>query len=151
MKNKPLEDITEKDFDDQFNINVKGPLFLMKFAVNNNVKKIINFSSSTTSMMLPNYSVYTSTKGAIEQITKQLAKELGNKGITVNAVSPGPTDTELFRQGKTEQTIKFFENQSPLGRLGTPSDISDVVEFLLSDQAKWINGQTIKVNGGIIA
>jgi 3-oxoacyl-[acyl-carrier protein] reductase len=151
MKNKSLEDITEKDFDDQFNINVKGTLFLIKFAVNNNVKKIINFSSSTTSMMLPNYSVYTATKGAIEQITKQLAKELGNKGITVNAVSPGPTDTELFRHGKSEQVIKFFENQSPLGRLGKPEDISDVVEFLLSDQAKWINGQTIKVNGGIIA
>lgn len=149
MNNKPLDDITEKDFDDHFNINVKSVLFLTKFAVNNNVKKIINFSSSTTSMMLPNYSLYTATKGAIEQITKQLAKELGPKGIIINAISPGPTDTELFRKGKTDQMIKNFENLSPLGRIGTTEDISNIVKFLLNDESKWINGQIIKVNGGI--
>lgn len=149
MNNKPLENITEKDFDDHFNINVKSVLFLTKFAVDKNIKKIINFSSSTTSMMLPNYSIYTSTKGAVEQITKQLAKEHGPKGIIINDISPGPTNTELFRNGKTEQMIKYFENLSPLGRIGDPEDISNVVKFLLSDNANWINGQTIKVNGGV--
>ena len=89
------------------------------------------------------------TKGAVEQITRVIAKELGGRGITVNVISPGPTDTELFRQGKTEEQINRFSQMAALGRLGQVQDIADVVAFLASDEARWITGQNVRVNGGI--
>ena len=100
---------------------------------------------------MPCYGPYAATKAAVEQITKVLAKELGCKGITVNAVSPGPTDTELFRKGKTEEQINQLANSAALGRLGTPEDIANVVAFLASADGRWITGQTIGANGGFIA
>ena len=95
------------------------------------------------------YSAYVATKGAVEQITRVVAKELGGRGITVNVVSPGPTDTELFMTGKTEEQLNRFAQMAALGRLGEVQDIADVVAFLASDDARWITGQNIGVNGGI--
>jgi 3-oxoacyl-[acyl-carrier protein] reductase len=112
--------------------------------------RIINFSSSTTAMMLPGYGAYVATKGAVEQFTHVLAKELGPKKITVNVVSPGPTDTELFSQGKTEEQKQRFAQLASLGRLGQPQDIADVVALLVSKDAHWITGQSIRANGGTI-
>jgi NAD(P)-dependent dehydrogenase (short-subunit alcohol dehydrogenase family) len=95
----------------------------------------------------PHVLCYAATKGAIEQITRVLAKELGPKGVTVNAVSPGPVDTELFRTGKTEQQIQFYENLHPLKRIGRPDEVASIVAMLSSPESSWVNGQTILVNG----
>ncbi len=148
---KLITEVTEEDFDKIFAINVKGTYFACQQAAQHMADggRIINFSSSTTAMMLPKYSAYVATKGAVEQTTRVLAKELGAKGITVNVISPGPTDTELFRQGKTEEQINNFAQMAALGRLGQVQDLADVVAFLASDEARWITGQNIRVNGGI--
>lgn len=152
MINKPLTDITEADFDKQFAVNVKGTFFACQQAMKHmeNNGRIVNFSTSVTGQMFPAYSVYAGTKGAIEQFTRQLAKEFGSKQITINAVAPGPVNTELFNIGKTEQQMEGMKKMNAFGRLGEPEDIANVIEFLVSDKSKWITGQTIRVNGGFI-
>ena len=110
----------------------------------------VSISSSTTAMMLPTYGAYVATKEAVEQMSHVLAKELGSRGITVNVISPGPTDTELFSQGKTEEDKHRFAQMAALGRLGQPADIADVVALPVSEEARWITGQNIRANGGII-
>lgn len=148
---KLITDVTEEDFDKIFAVNVKGTYFACQQAAKrmSDGGRIINFSSTTTALMLPTYSAYVATKGAVEQITRVLAKELGGRGITVNVVSPGPTDTELFMTGKTEEQLNRFAQMAALGRLGEVQDIADVVAFLVSDDARWITGQNIRVNGGM--
>ncbi|NEU73329.1 SDR family oxidoreductase [Hassallia byssoidea VB512170] len=148
---KLTTEVTEEDFDKIFGINVKGTYFACQQAAQRMADggRIINFSSSTTAMIMPKYGAYVATKGAVEQMTRVLAKELGEKDITVNVISPGPTDTELFRQGKTEEQINHLGQMAALGRLGQVQDIADVVAFLASDEARWITGQNIRVNGGI--
>ena len=90
---------------------------------------------------------FLASKGAVEQISRVLAKDLGAKGITVNTVSPGPLDTAQFREGKSQKWIDFFSKQSPSNRLGLPEDVAPLVAFLSSPAAQWINGQNIRVNG----
>ncbi len=150
---KLITDVTEEDFDKIFAINVKGTYFACQQAAKrmSDGGRIINLSSSTTNLMLPTYSAYVATKGAVEQITRVLAKELGGRGITVNVVSPGATNTELFMTGKTEEQINRFSQMAALGRLGEVQDIADVIAFLVSDDARWITGQNIRVNGGTAA
>lgn len=111
--------------------------------------RIIFFSTSLTlaSTIQPNYLLYAATKGAIEQITRVLAKDLGARGINVNCVSPGPIDTDLFRDGKPPQVISFIENAHPQKRLGQPEEVANAVAFLASPEASWVNGQNIRVNG----
>jgi 3-oxoacyl-[acyl-carrier protein] reductase len=148
---KPLAEVTEAEFDNLFAINVKGTFFACQEAAKRMAEggRIVNFSSSTTAMMLPTYGAYVATKGAVEQLTRSLAKELGDRQITVNVISPGPTDTELFTVGKTAEQIQRFTQMTALGRLGKVEDIADVTAFLCSEQARWITGQNIRVNGGI--
>lgn len=152
MITKPLADVTEADFDKQFAVNVKGTLFACQQAMKHmeNNGRIVNFSTSVTGQMFPAYSVYAGTKGAVEQFTRQLAKEFGSKQITINAVAPGPVNTELFNVGKTEQQIEGMKKMNAFGRLGEPEDIADVIEFLVSDNSQWVTGQTLRVNGGFI-
>ena len=152
MFNKLLAEVTEEEFDRVFAVNVKGTFFACQQAAKRMADggRIINFSSSTTAMMLPTYGAYVATKGAVEQISRVLAKELGSRGITVNVVSPGPTDTELFGQGKTDQDKQRFAQMAAIGRLGQPKDIADVVALLVSEDACWITGQNIRANGGMI-
>ena len=92
---------------------------------------------------------YVATRGAVEQISRVLAKEVGDRGITVNTVFPGSTDTPLFRKGKTEEQSEHFALTAALGRIGQVEDIADAIAFLCSDDARWITGQNIRVNGGL--
>jgi 3-oxoacyl-[acyl-carrier protein] reductase len=98
---------------------------------------------------LPTYSTYVATKAAVEQLTRVFAKEIGSRGINVNSVSPGPTNTELFTKGKSEEVINRLASLSAFNRIGEPDDIANIVCFLASDDAKWITAQNIGVNGGM--
>lgn len=151
MCNKPISAVTEEEFDRVFAVNVKGTFFACQQAATRLAEggRIINFSSTTTVMMLPTYGAYVASKGAVEQLSRSLAKELGPRGITVNVVSPGPTDTELFNAGKTEEQRQRLAQASAFGRVGQPPEIAEVVAFLASDAANWVTGQNIRVNGGV--
>lgn len=148
---KTVEATTEEDFDKAFALNVKGPYFLVQKALPymGTGSRIIFVSTSVihASHLSPPYSLYASTKGAIEEMTHSFAKDLASKGITVNAVAPGPTATELFLKGKSEQMIQSVANFSPFGKLGEPAEIADVMVFLASQASRWISGQVILING----
>ena len=148
---KPIVEVTETDFDKIMAVNVKGTYFACQQAAKQMADggRVINISSTTTALMLPTYSAYVASKGAVEQISRVLCKELGDRQITVNIVSPGPTDTPLFRKGKTEEQIAHFGNMAALGRIAQVEDIADAIAFLCSDGARWITGQNIRVNGGL--
>ena len=111
---------------------------------------VITFSTSVVGLAFPQYGPYSASKGAVEALTLILARELRGRDITVNAVAPGPTATELFFEGKDEETIARLAAQPPLERLGTPADIAEVVAFLASSAGHWVNGQVVRANGGII-
>jgi 3-oxoacyl-[acyl-carrier protein] reductase len=147
---KPFGQITEADFDLSFAVNVKGVFHGLQLAWEHLADggRIITISSSTTALMLPGYAVYDATKGAVEQFTRILSKEFGRRGITVNAVSPGATETETYRTGKSEQFLAGLEAMSAFGRLGRPDEIAAVVAFLASDAARWVTAQNNRVNGG---
>jgi 3-oxoacyl-[acyl-carrier protein] reductase len=147
---KPFPQITEEEFDLSFAVNVKGVFHGMQLAWEHLADggRIITISSSTTALMLPGYAVYDATKGAVEQLTHILSKEFGPRRITVNAVSPGATETETYRVGKSAQFLAGLEAMSAFGRLGRPAEIATVVTFLASDAAGWVTAQNIRVNGG---
>jgi 3-oxoacyl-[acyl-carrier protein] reductase len=149
---KPFGEVTEEEFDDSFRVNVKGcfngcQLALMRMADGG---RIVNISSSTTGLMLPGYGVYDATKGAIEAMSHVISKEFGPRGITVNVVSPGATETETYRDGKNEAFLAALEAMSVFGRLGRPEEIAAVVAFLVSDRGHWVTAQNIRVNGGTV-
>ncbi|MET3848937.1 SDR family oxidoreductase [Paenibacillus sp. OAE614] len=146
----PIAEVTEDMYDQHFDINVKGTYFACQQANLHMAQggTIINFSTSVAGAMLPGYSIYAATKGAVEQITRQLAKEFGPKGITINTIAPGQVATDLFLNGKSEELIESFRRMNAFGRLGEVEDIANAVELLVSDKARWITGQTIRVNGG---
>ncbi|KAJ7912900.1 hypothetical protein B0H13DRAFT_50649 [Mycena leptocephala] len=153
MGSRLLADVDEAFYDEHFAVNVKGPLFLAKAAaplLPTPGGRIIFFSTSLTvaTGANPNSLVYTASKGAVEQISRLLAKDLGAKGITVNTISPGPVDTPLFREGKPQGVIDMIAKAAPSGRLGQVDDIAPVVSFLASPAAQWVNGQNVRVNGG---
>lgn len=112
--------------------------------------RIINFSSSVTGLLQPGYGVYAATKDAVEALTSILAKELRGRAITVNAVAPGPTATDLFLNGKSPELIDRLSKLAPLEQLGQPEDIAASVAFLSGPDGAWINGKTLRANGGII-
>jgi 3-oxoacyl-[acyl-carrier protein] reductase len=152
MENALLAEVTEAGFDKHFAINVKGTYFACQQAMKHMEQdgRIINFSTSVTGHMFPAYSVYAAMKGAVEQITRHLAKEFGPKGITINCIAPGPVITELFTTGKSQEQIDAISKMNAFQRLGEPEDIANAVELLVSEQSRWITGQTIRVNGGYI-
>lgn len=149
---KEIAEISDTEFDRIVNINFKSVFYTLREAA---VKladhgRIVTVSSTVTRLMLPKYGAYAATKAAVEQLTRIFAREAGKRGITANIVSPGPVDTELFRSGKTAADIERMAAMAALGRIGEADDIAQVVLFLVSDEARWITGQNIGVNGGII-
>ena len=139
-------------FDRLFSVNVKGSFNTMREAASKlrHGGRIINFSTSVIGLALPGYAVYAATKAAIEVMTNILAKELRGKNITVNAVAPGPTATALYLDGKTPEVIERASKAAPLERLGQPEDIASAVSFLAGADGGWINGQTLRANGGVV-
>jgi 3-oxoacyl-[acyl-carrier protein] reductase len=112
--------------------------------------RIISFSTSVIGLRLETYGVYAATKSAVETLTAILSKELRGRSITVNAIAPGPTATDLFLDGKPQELIDRMAKMNPLERLGTPQDIAAAVAFLAGPDGSWINGQTLRANGGMV-
>ena len=152
MVNAPIGETDDASFDRQIAINLKGSFNTLREAAKRlrNGGRIINFSSSVVGMLQPTYGVYAATKAAVEAMTSVLAKELRGKNITVNAVAPGPTATDLFLNGKPQEVIDRLSKMAPLERLGQPQDIAATVAFLAGADGSWINGQILRANGGII-
>ena len=151
----PMKDVastTEDDFDRAFGLNVKGPYFAVQKALPylKEGSHVVLLSTSLCGMstVTPNYTLYCSTKGAIEQMVRLFSKDLARKGISVNAVAPGPTGTDLFFKGKSEQLLQTIAAGNPHNRIGTPEEIADTIVFLSGEGSRWVTGQTLKVNGG---
>lgn len=147
-----LEETDDGLFDKIVAVNFKGTFNTLRIAA---VKirdegRIVNFSSSVCKLAMPGYSIYAAAKSAVETMTNIFAKELRGKNITVNAIAPGPTATDLFLNNKTNEQIEHMARMPPLERLGQPEDIANAVAFLVGPDANWVNGQTIYVNGGIV-
>lgn len=151
MVSKLLKNSSEDDFSTLFNVNVKGVFNTLQEAssklADNGI--IINFSSSTAKLMLPTYSLYSATKAAVEQMTRVFSKEIG-RGISVNAIAPGATETDMFLDGKSEETLTKLRGMNAFNRLAKPIDIAKIVLFLSSDDSKWICGQVIGANGALV-
>lgn len=147
-----LADTDDATFDRLFSVNVKGSFNTMREAATRlqTGGRILNFSTSVIGLGLPGYAIYGATKAAIEVMTNILAKELRGKGITVNAVAPGPTATALFLDGKSPEAVERFAKAVPLERLGTPQDIANTVAVLVGPNGGWVNGQTLRANGGLV-
>jgi len=139
-------------FDQQIAVNLKGTFNALREAARRirNGGRIVNFSTSVLGLHLENYGVYAATKAAVEALTPILAKELRGRAISVNAVAPGPTATDLFLDGKSPELIERMSKMNPLERLGTPEDIAAAVAFLAGPDGGWINGQVLRANGGMV-
>ncbi len=149
---KPMAEVTDEDLERMININTRGTFYCMREAARRIADngRIINIGTSLLAGMAPNYSAYAGTKSTMEEITRMGARELGDRGITVNTISPGPVDTPFFHSQETPETTRFVSNLSVAGRLGQISDIVPVVEFLALPSSQWITGQTIWINGGYL-
>lgn len=148
----PIADATDTLFDQQIAINLKGVFNGMRQAATRLRRggRIISFSSSVVGLYQPNYAIYAATKAGVEAMTHILSKELRGRNITVNAIAPGPTATDLFLEGKPQETVDHLAKLAPLERLGQPQDIAAAVSFLAGPDGAWINGQVLRANGGII-
>jgi 3-oxoacyl-[acyl-carrier protein] reductase len=152
MARASIAETDDASFDRNIAINLKGTFNTLREAAKRlrGGGRIVNFSSSVVGMLMPTYGVYAATKAAVEGLTSVLAKELRGRNITVNAVAPGPTATDLFLKGKPQEVVDRMAKMAPLERLGQPSEIADVVSFLAGPDGAWVNGQVLRVNGGII-
>ena len=147
-----VADTEDTTFDRLIAVNLKGTFNTLREAARRLRKggRIINFSSSVVGLYQPTYGVYAATKAAVEAMTHVLSKELRGRNITVNAVAPGPTATDLFLKGKSQEAIDRLAKLAPLERLAEPQDIAQTVAFLAGPDGGWINGQVLRANGGII-
>jgi len=152
MKLAKIADSDDSLFDQQVAVNLKGTFNTLREAAKRlrDGGRIVNFSTSVVGTKLEDYGVYVATKAAVEMLTAVLSKELRARSITVNAVAPGPTATDLFLNGKSPELIDRFAKMNPLERLGTPRDIASAVAFLVGPDGSWINGQTLRANGGMV-
>jgi 3-oxoacyl-[acyl-carrier protein] reductase len=148
----PVAELGLDELDALYHTNVRGT-----FVVDQQAARrlrpggaLVNFSSSVVGLAFPGYGAYAATKGAVEALTLILARELRGRDVTVNVVAPGPTATDLFLDGKDEETVARLAAEPPLERLGTPEDIASVVSFLVGPDGHWVNGQVLRANGGIV-
>ena len=151
----PLATIAASDdamFDRLIAVNLKGSFNMMREAATRLRRggRIINLSSSVVGLLQPTYGVYAGTKAAVEAMTSVLAKEMRGREITVNAIAPGPVATDLFLNGKSPELVERIAKIAPLERLGQPEEIAAAVAFLAGPDGAWINGQTLRANGGAI-
>ncbi|MBO9355205.1 SDR family oxidoreductase [Bordetella petrii] len=147
-----LADSDDALFDQQVAVNLKGTFNTLREAARRlrDGGRIVNMSTSLVGLCVPTYAVYAATKAGVETMAHILTKELRGRGITVNTVAPGPVATSLFLDGKSQELIDRSANQAPLERLGQPEDIANAVAFLAGPDGAWVNGQTLRVNGGIV-
>ena len=147
-----IADSDDALFDRQIGINLKGTFNTLREAAKRlwDGGRVVNFSTTVVGLKLETYGVYAATKAAVETLTAIMAKEMRGRNITVNAVAPGPVATDLFLNGKSDELIARTAKMNPLERLGTPEDIASAVAFLAGPDGGWINGQTLRANGGVI-
>ncbi|QPM92186.1 SDR family oxidoreductase [Pseudooceanicola algae] len=152
MQLGPLAESEDEMFDSMIATNLKGTFNTLRAAARRmpNGGRIVNLSTSVVGAKLPTYSIYAATKAAVEVMGDILSKELRGRKITVNSVAPGPTATSLFLDGKTDAQIESLSKANPLERLGQPEDIANTVAFLVGPDGGWINGQTLRANGGMV-
>jgi len=152
MRLAPLAESDDALFDSQVAVNLKGTFNTLRQAAKRlrSGGRIVNLSTSVVGLKLETYGVYAATKAAVETMTAILSKELRGRSITVNAVAPGPTGTELFLNGKSRELVARLAKMNPLERLGTPDDIAAAVAFLTGPDGAWINGQVLRANGGMV-
>ena len=147
-----IADADDAQFDRQIAINLKGTFNGLREAARRirNGGCIINFSTSVIGTKLESYGIYTATKAAVESLTAILSKEMRGRSITVNAVAPGPTATDLFLTGKSPELVERMAKMPPLERIATPEEIAGVVSFLAGPDGGWVNGQVLRANGGLV-
>jgi len=152
MKLARFAEADDVTFDQVVAINLKGVFNGLREAARRlrDGGRIVNFSSSVVGLYQPTYGIYAATKAAVEAMTHILAKELGARRITVNAIAPGPVATELFLADKSDAALETIKRMNPLGRLGEVEDIAGAVSLLVDPDGGWINGQVVRVNGGVI-
>ncbi|MEA2829856.1 MAG: 3-oxoacyl-[acyl-carrier protein] reductase [Bradyrhizobium sp.] len=152
MKLAKIADSDDAMFDQQIAVNLKGSFNAMREAAKRlrGGGRIVNLSTSIVGTKLETYGIYAATKSAIETMTAILSKEMRGRGITVNAVAPGPTATDLFLNGKSPELVDRMAKMSPLERVARPEDIASTVAFLVGPDGGWINGQVLRANGGLV-
>lgn len=152
MQLAKIADATDEQFDRQIAINLKGTFNGLREAARRlrNGGRIINFSTSVVGTKSETYGIYTATKAAVESLTAILSKEMRGRSITVNAVAPGPTATDLFLTGKSPELVERMAKMPPLERIGTPQEIAGAVSFLAGPDGGWVNGQVLRANGGLV-
>lgn len=147
----PIAETEAEVFDSVMAVNTRSVFLTMRYAARQmrDGGRIVNISTMNTVRPVPGIGPYAASKGAIEQLTAVAARELGPRGITVNTVSPGATDTDLLHGANPPQALQAVIGMTPLGRLGQPSDVADVVAFLAGPDGGWITGQNLRATGGL--
>lgn len=148
----PLVDVSTAAYDAVMNVNARGAFLALQHAARRLVDggRIVTISSTSTAWPSPGEAVYAASKAALEQFTRVASRELGPRGITVNTVSPGPTNTDLLRSGTTPEEREAVAHMTALGRIGQPADIANIVSLLLSPDAAWLTGQNLRADGGLV-
>ncbi|MCG7535606.1 SDR family oxidoreductase [Pseudoalteromonas sp. OOF1S-7] len=149
---KAIADVSEQEFDQLFAINTKAPFLMMKHAAHciQDHGRIINIGTSLLGAFTGLYGLYAGAKAPLEDFTRALAKEIGGRGVTVNVVAPGPIDTAFFHGEEDPQSVAYLSSASVLNRLGHIDDVVPMIDFLASEEARWVTGQTLFVNGGFV-